>query len=366
MIQVATRTFCSCQSALTALEATLAAAPGQMAAAAQKVMASPAKVTLGVSPGKLGASPGKLGASPAVQGLRVRGPTLLERVRKPVMELSVGPESGWREPDVVRQAELEECFRNHQWGMSVFRGVSLVGTNGTIKQDSEGLFIINDGLQTVTVLQKLYNEYLAGDEALLDPNLLRIFTEGLEVEVLEYSEDDRDLRELWCGGIHDEENNRYMPTSIAKKVSIVHKFRQKVPGGDWEATSKLLIDAYGPSKRSTVGRWIRAAKALEKGALDVLNTRPRLPPMLIFDNPWFTSATPSQRLTEGSQIKALQLLFEEMDNESTMTRKSFEHLCKSLKAGAHPRCTAIPIETLTPHSSSQLDSEALRLRLFGI
>ena len=52
-------------------------------------------------------------------------------------------------------------------------------------------------------------------------------------------------------------------------------------------TTKGLIDIYGTSKKSEVGRWVRAAQSVgaQQAIMQMLQKRKSLPKAYIFDNP---------------------------------------------------------------------------------
>ena len=87
------------------------------------------------------------------------------------------------------------------------------------------------------------------------------FEVGLLVDYMCYVDNnDRDAREAWQAIAHDEDSNKYRPTTLLQKVAVVRKVRARAPGGSWDETRKALVGMYGQSKSRTVSRWIGAVR----------------------------------------------------------------------------------------------------------
>lgn len=71
---------------------------------------------------------------------------------------------------------------------------------------------------------------------------------------------------------HEQEQNRYRPSSIADKVNITNKMNKKAPGGDWGLTQKLLQGILGDAKRATCYRWVCLARDLHEEVLNYIKT----------------------------------------------------------------------------------------------
>ena len=73
---------------------------------------------------------------------------------------------------------------------------------------------------------------------------------------------------------HDEESNKIRWSSVFQKLRTVYNRYRKF--GTWSEAQNALLDLYGPSKKSTVSRWVRAAKIINE---DVINTLKAFPEM---------------------------------------------------------------------------------------
>jgi hypothetical protein len=170
-------------------------------------------------------------------------------------DISVDPKfSGWRSIDEERVAELAEILKGGQIGMNIFGGIVLV--KGIT--DVNGLRVIDDGLSSVLAWKGLKKEWSDSKDAEWDSRCVEVFETGVVVTLASYAEDDRALREAWNAAKHDEENNRYRPTSVAKKLGICYSRFERLK--DWGLVTKGLLDIYGKGKASTIQRWAPSAR----------------------------------------------------------------------------------------------------------
>ncbi len=266
-----------------------------------------------------------------------RGPKIVRsNVRIALGEFCLSPvESGWRDVDTSRISELKTLFRSGGYGQSVFAPPKLLCIDGKPKLSVDGLRVVDDGLSTVCACSELAEEHKANAEEFAWPqSLLDIFAKGLPIDEAEYPVDDRDVRVSWNAMVHDEESNRYSPTSIAMKVEVATKMQKKVPGGDWVAVKKELGLIFGKARVSTIDRWIRAARSLEPAVLSKLDERRHLKCSYIFDNPYFTAVGVKQtmRLSPEYKVHALHLLYDDLDGDQGVSVKQFvESYCKTMK-----------------------------------
>lgn len=92
-------------------------------------------------------------------------------------------------------------------------------------------------------------------------NLISVVTTGIAVDVWAWpAEYDRDNHILWECERHEHENQNYRPHGIFQKIEIVLGVRSRVVGGDWQATTKRILDVLGPQARSRVSRWTRVPR----------------------------------------------------------------------------------------------------------
>ena len=199
-------------------------------------------------------------ASPASTN---RGPKIeLQRKRVFLHEISVvRPASGWRDVDPERVSQIKNMCYGGQFFMNVFGGVMLLAGASGPETDAQGNQLVDDGLSTVIAWKEMSAEYDADSDTSptgepWDPAVLDVFIRGLTVSECTY-EDNSDvaLREAWNAAKHDEENNKYRPTSLAKKIEIVMNQYRK--DNDWTAVTSYFVSIYGKSKYSTVQRWVR-------------------------------------------------------------------------------------------------------------
>ncbi len=231
--------------------------------------------------------------------------------------------------DPDRIGDLTRTFQNGEWGMNVFSDVQVLDL-----KDCDGNVIVDDGLQTVQALKDLREAWSKNKDAPCCPKLVAIFEKGLWVKEVQYEENEnRFIREAWNAARHDEENNRYQPTELYRKIEVAQKFKQR--HGSWEAGQKELLKLYGSGKRTTVGRWFRAAKSMDNEVLLKLKEYKSVKGAYIFDNPFFTAqgVNAAQKLSPQHALTALELLMEEfVDGEARMTYLEFPaRVCKPLK-----------------------------------
>lgn len=156
--------------------------------------------------------------------------------------------------DHERVAELQDLLRSGLVGMNIFGGVVLVKE----VVDMNGLRVIDDGLSSVLAWKGLKQEWVENKDAAWDSRCVEVFEKGLVVSLAVYAEDDKALREAWNAAKHDEENNRYRPTSVAKKLAVCFGRYARVK--DWGVVTKQLIEIFGKGKTSTVNRWVPRGK----------------------------------------------------------------------------------------------------------
>ena len=72
------------------------------------------------------------------------------------------------------------------------------------------------------------------------------------------------------------------------------------------------LELYGPSKKATVGRWVRAARGISAEVFQELKNQPDLKGAFLWDNPYiiYTASAARSQLTPGYAVKALVLLKE--------------------------------------------------------
>ena len=99
--------------------------------------------------------------------------------------------------------------------------------------------------------------------------LVEIFKTGVVCDYVQFEDDDRTSRCLWYCSVHDEESNKYRPSSLHSKMSIVTAQYERYK--TYEETKKQIVKALGTGKSVTVGKWIRAHKQLHSDVKAVLS-----------------------------------------------------------------------------------------------
>ena len=99
--------------------------------------------------------------------------------------------------------------------------------------------------------------------------LVEIFKSGVVIDWVRFTDDARTTRCLWYCSVHDEESNRYRPSSFHAKISVVATQYERYK--TFEETKKQIVKALGNGKASTVGKWIRAYKNLHTDVKSVLS-----------------------------------------------------------------------------------------------
>jgi len=269
------------------------------------------------------------------------GPTFVKNAQVLLKDLSVDdPSTGWREPSESRVQELYASFWSGNFGLTVTCGVQILN-----KEDSGGKKIIDDGVSTVKAL--LLCQAQAAAEAsscgtvpvdaarakshgVVSAALRDVFENGLVVRIVQYSDDDdRQLRENWNIAKHDEENHSVRWSTLWQKLNAARsRFKQL---GSWTEATESLLELYGPGKRSTVGRWIRAARGIDEDVFEHLKTFPELRGTFLWDNNYLiVSAGAKQReqLSSKFAVKALRIL----QNNPDCTGPAFQDkVCKPMK-----------------------------------
>ncbi len=259
------------------------------------------------------------------------GPTFVRNGLFPLSALSVDESNtGWREKSAQRIAELVETFLMGNFGLTVTCGVQVLET-----ESATGKKLVDDGVSTVSALLQCQEIHTASSEhtpcgQAWPSSLLDVFSKGLPCRVVTYADnDDREARESWNVAKHDEEGNSVRWSSLWQKLNIVRCRFNRV--GDWNAAQTSLLTLYGPGKRSTVGRWTRAARSVEEDFMMALKQFPEMKGSFLWDNPYLVimAGQDRSRLSTQAACLAVRLLYE---HKSEVTAANFcNQVCKPLK-----------------------------------
>ena len=268
-----------------------------------------------------------------------------ERVMMQIADLSVTADSGWRDVSDSRVAELVDCFVTQGlYGVGILRRPQVVQSLGMVKAASDGNAMLLDGKHTIAALQRVSTMYKAvtaaesesegvGDDTLhLTSLLVTAITEGVEVDIVEFTDDDCDLRVAYCAAAHDEATNKYKATSIKDLVDVAVRYRNRATGGSWEVAREQLLKVYGPSRRTFVHRMLVAAQTLSPAVLSMLE-RHGVPNSYIYDNSYFSGhgRDAGKRLSEAWCVAVLSV-YGEMSKGIAFSKATFDsEVCSPAK-----------------------------------
>ncbi|CAK0910476.1 unnamed protein product, partial [Prorocentrum cordatum] len=242
-------------------------------------------------------------------------------------DICVGEESGWRPADLERVNELKEVFLTGQYGIGLLKAPSVIQQDGQAKTGSDGRQLLSDGKSTILAMTAVKAIHASGEGANYEWSgaLLDAFENGIKVSVLEYPEDDHDLVVAHNALTHDTDSNRYRSTTVKDMADVANRFRNKVPGGDWNAAQESLLQVYGKSKRAFVWRMVCVAQTMKPPVLQKV-VDVRMPNNCVWDNPYFTGhgAQADKRLSEAAMLAVLTWYEDDTVGQKGMSSKVFE------------------------------------------
>ena len=305
-------------------------------------------------------------------------------------DISVGESSGWRpsQQGVVKKFVHEFPSK---YGAGIHRVPRALlkdrssSTNAEPKfaEDALGKAILDDGKSTIQALSALMAKFEEGS-LLADtcrPNLLQVFrTKKLAVQLVFYATDDALERIAHNAQAHDEDNNDYLPTTLAQKIKLVMQLKETVLGGDWGLVEQWFVDRYGPTKRSSVRRNIVGARSLSPALLEFVEERALrlgaghgLSPSYFLKNDFFCGVDgkkAAQRLDHAEQLLACQVMAAIVDSGRTISLSYVVEKARppcysgkrlSTTAGHYP--SPIPHPSPSPprtHAAHPIDIEVCR------
>ena len=160
------------------------------------------------------------------------------------------------------------------------------------------------------------------------------FQTGLNVRVVAYQNDDRESREAWNTAKHDEESNTVRWSTLYQKVSTAYASMTRAENRDWKHATTRLLNLYGPGKKSTVARWIRAAKGMHDTLRDELKKHPTLKGTYLWDNSFliFSPSEARKHLPPNYAINALRMVAERSDTEHFSAKRFENEILKPMNA----------------------------------
>ena len=201
-----------------------------------------------------------------------------------------------------------------------------------------------DGKHTVIAIMKITEMYKNECEEVSDPAdvgegtlrftpaLLKAINEGLEVDVVEFGDDDEDLRVAYCCQSHDEVTNKFKVTSMKDLVGVANRYKNKAIGGTWEAVKVRLVEIYG-LRTSYIHRILVAAQTLPPSVLDLLD-RLGVPNSYINENPYYVGhgKDNAKRLSDDWRLAVAGCYGEEASKGIGFSKESFlSELCVPAK-----------------------------------
>ena len=114
---------------------------------------------------------------------------------------------------------------------------------GKHSSDINGLYLINDGYQTVCALLELQKECQSGAvDGEVPDNVAEVWDKGVLVDLKAYLPGySRDTHVAWMTLLHDQDQNRYRPTSIFQKIAVIERYVQRAPGGCLKHVALLVL-----------------------------------------------------------------------------------------------------------------------------
>ena len=245
-----------------------------------------------------------------------------KRLKLDVLSAKVGV-SGHREPDPTRISELRSLFEGGAFGQSDGSRVSVLQA-----LDSDGLNIIDDGLQTVLALQQLVKATSVDD---LPPSIREICSEGLLVDVVQYVDDqDRSSRIKYQAMRHDADSNRMRFTSLLQ-ISVVVGYFMAESKQNVQECKKAMEAYYGKARARTIGRWADAATCVPESIIRYASTIEGFNNYFVYDNQFFLQKGKAQLSEQGLRC-SLQLLDEALQSGNAVSPTDFsEKYCRPLK-----------------------------------
>lgn len=288
------------------------------------------------------------------------GPQFVRNAIIKLSDLSTNdPATGWREPSDARVEVLKGEFLAGNFGMTVACGVTVLE-----KEDADGKKLIDDGVSTVLALVTC-QAYFAGETEQLPPaNLKEVFDLGLHVRVMKYpDDDDREARECWNIARHDEESFTVRWSSLHQKIGMAFTYFRRL--GTWAAAAAAMVDFYGEGKRTTVGRWTRAAKGMDAETVALLKQFPEMKGAFLWDNSYLVASATRARdkMSPTFARMALQLLVEHADDLSASAFT--DKVCKPMRVLQVWQTLMIKRYGSVASNSPALERLVLRLASWG-
>ena len=241
--------------------------------------------------------------------------------------------AGWRAVDRGRVDELKESFKDGKWGLCA--GGSDIWWQG--KTNVDGKHLPDDGRSSVIALCELFAEWEAAaeDSEEWDDKLVDLFENGVSGRNMEYPLDDSlAARKVYHAGRHNVDNNkmRFTPVSIICDCGI-YAYSQH---SNKDKAVEYLMAQHGRGSKTSAYVWINAGLVIPKETRDLLETMPYLKPSYVVYNNYFMASSPSDRLADEVQLRALGILKDNASLNASQkinisAEKFKDSICGSLK-----------------------------------
>ena len=199
-----------------------------------------------------------------------------------------------------------------EYGKNVLKKPSLRYFGHLPKTDDLGMKLVFDGKHTISALKELQVVWLDDEEREKhewSSSLQHALDVGVDVQLLQFKEDDEDAYIAYNVAAHHEDANKVRPSSLRDLVSVVERYKKRTPGGDYGQVQKQLEAIYGTKRRMMVYRMIVAAQTLSQDVLYLAHNC-NIPGYYLNENKYYVGhgADAPKRLSSLTRVTTLQLL----------------------------------------------------------
>eukprot|EP00930_Biecheleria_cincta_P054759 TRINITY_DN4115_c0_g1_i1.p1 TRINITY_DN4115_c0_g1~~TRINITY_DN4115_c0_g1_i1.p1 ORF type:complete len:1197 (+),score=255.68 TRINITY_DN4115_c0_g1_i1:122-3712(+) len=204
--------------------------------------------------------------------------------------------SGHRIPHESHKVALKQDLLENGWAFGKSLPTIMEST------DTDGLHLIDDGLQLVEVLAEIEAEKHTD----LHVTLKDIFEHGVPCEWVKWEDDhDRPTRVKYQAMRHDE-SNVYKHTSIDQIKEVMKQFQREAGSEDPEAIKKCAAKFFGKGKLRTLGRWADTL-AVPDEVMPAINAVKKWTNSYIYGNEFFVDKGTKQLSIAGMKHSLSQL-----------------------------------------------------------
>ena len=215
-------------------------------------------------------------------------------------EISCAADSGWRELDPDRVAELEAVVFEGNFGNTSLAAPSLIAENDKIRISREdGRLQLYNGKHWIQCLKNVQEQL--GDIVDLEAQvwytneLKEVFSVGLRVDVFEFIEPYDALHHQTVQSFaHETDQNKLYNTSILQKAKLVKAYFER-EGRNWHRVQQALVASLGESKRSTINRWVVIGRDLAPEVLAHIGKHKDIAQQFVVGNKFLVGAGESAR-----------------------------------------------------------------------